>query len=281
MLKKALLAFPVAMAVGFSAHAAQWQDPADVLQTLLDDNPDSLYLHQSEQNIMMMPDNPALWLLDEGEALFYEKRGPKNASLEQCDFGKGPGVLKGAYVEMPRYFEDTDQVMDFESRLVHCMKNLQGFTDNDKVIAKKHGNGADITKLTLFVAYQSSGMPWNTPMDHPQERAMRDAGEKMFYRRAGIFDFSCATCHGEEGKRIRASVLQDVHNKAEWTKAVSWPAHRAGHDNVRSLYHRVRGCYWQMRQGLIKPGSRAQTAMLSFWADTARGQPAILPDLKR
>lgn len=281
MFKKALLALPVAMAVGAAAQAGEWQDPTDVLQGLLDANPDSLYLNQSEQNIMMMPDNPALWVADDGEELFYQQRGPNNVSLEGCDFGKGPGVLEGAYVEMPRYFEDTGKVMDFESRLVHCMKELQGFTDDDPEVGRRHGSGSDIMKLTTFIAYQSSGMEWNPPMDHPEEVAMRDAGEVLFYRRAGIMDFNCASCHGAEGKRIRASVLPHVDNPQEWTKAISWPAHRAGHDNVRSSYHRVRGCYWQMRQGMANNGSMLNTALLSFWTDAARGEPAILPDLKR
>jgi len=31
---------------------------------------------------------------------------------------------------------------------------------------------------------QSNGMAWNPPMRHPLEKAMRDAGEVMFHRRA-------------------------------------------------------------------------------------------------
>ena len=48
---------------------------------------------------------------------------PKNASLERCDLGKGPGVVKGAYAALPRYFADANQVMDAESRILYCMRN--------------------------------------------------------------------------------------------------------------------------------------------------------------
>lgn len=281
MFKKALLALPVAMAVGASAQAAEWQDPNEVLQNLLQENPDSAYLHQSPMNIQMMPNNPALWVVDEGKELFHAKRGPNNVSLEGCDFGKGPGVLEGAYVELPRYFEDTGKVMDFEWRLVHCMKELQGFTEDDPALADRHGNDSDIMKLTTYVAHQSSGMPWNHPLDHPKEQAVRDAGEEMFYRRAGPMDFNCASCHGEQGKQIRASVLPHVDTGPEWTKAVSWPAHRTTKGDVLSQYNRIRGCVWQMRHAGIKPDSPANTALISFWNDAARGEPAILPDLKR
>ncbi|MEO5344717.1 MAG: sulfur oxidation c-type cytochrome SoxA, partial [Gammaproteobacteria bacterium SHHR-1] len=78
-----------------------------------------------------------------------------------------------------------------------------------------------------------------------------------------------------------ASVLPDIHTPEEWTKAISWPAFRVGHDNVRSSQHRARGCYWQMRQAGLVAGSDASIAILSFWTDAARGQPAIIPDMKR
>jgi L-cysteine S-thiosulfotransferase len=241
----------------------------------------SRYLGQSPQNLQMMPDNPAYWVAEEGEELFKTPRGPKNASLEGCDFGKGPGVLEGAYVEMPRYFADTGKVMDLETRLVHCMMTLQGFTKDDPPVKQRHNSNSDMMRLQTYVAMQSNGMPWNPSMDHPLEKAMRDAGEVMFYRRSGPMDFSCLACHGQTGKQIRASVLPNLYEPAEWSKAISWPAERAGHQHVRSTQHRVRGCLWQMRHPGIIAGSDASVALISFWTDAARGQPAILPDLKR
>lgn len=240
MYRNVLLALPVALVLGGTASADSYQDPYAVLKGLIDEV-DSKYLTQSEQNLMMMEDNPAYWTAEEGEELFSEKRGPKNASLESCDFGKGPGVLDGAYAEMPRFFGDTGRVMDLESRLVHCMKTIQGFFDKDPAIKKRHGSSSDMMKLQTYIASKSSGYKWNPPMGHPLERAMRDAGEVLFYRRAGIMDFSCNTCHGASGKRIRASVLPNISKSQEWTKAVSWPAYRVGHQNARSSQHRVRG----------------------------------------
>jgi sulfur-oxidizing protein SoxA len=263
-----------------AAGAGSYEAPEDVLQGIID-NFDSDYLTQSEQNLMMMSDNPAYWVADEGETLFYEKRGANNVSLERCDFGKGPGVVEGAYAEMPRHFEDTGKVMDLETRLVYCMTTIQGFARDDPAVSKRHGSSSDMMRLQTWIASQSSGYDWNPPMDHPLEKAMRDAGEVLFYRRAGSLDFSCNTCHGETGKRIRASVLPNINVPQEWTKAVSWPAYRVGHQEVRSSQHRLRGCYWQMRQGQVVAGSDASIAVITFWTDAARGQPVILPDMKR
>ncbi len=51
---------------------------------------------------MLMEDNPGELWIDQGKALFQQKRGPKNVSLEQCDFGMGPGKLEGAAARLPR-----------------------------------------------------------------------------------------------------------------------------------------------------------------------------------
>ena len=280
MFKRSLRVLPVAVAVAALAGPSSAKAPEEVLQSIIDKHQSS-YLTQSPQNLMMMPDNPAYDLIEDGAKLFRQARGPKNASLEKCDFGKGPGVVAGAYVEMPRYFADTGKVMDLETRLVHCMKTLQGFTDDDAAVKTRHGSNSDMMKLQTYIASQSNGMAWNPSMNHPMEKAMRNAGEVLFFRRSGTMDFNCATCHTQDGKRIRASVLPNLKAPHEWTKAISWPAQRVSHDNVRSSQHRVLECLWQMRYPNIKPGSDASIALISYWTDAARGQPAILPDLKR
>jgi L-cysteine S-thiosulfotransferase len=280
MTPRILFALSTTLALAASAQAGAGKSPEDVLQGLIDKT-NSPYLTQSPQNMMMMPDNPAYDLIDEGAKLFKKAGGPKNASLEQCDFGKGPGVLEGAYVEMPRYFADTGKVMDIETRLVHCMKTLQGLDDNDPAIKKRHGSETAMMKLQTYIASKSNGMPWNPPMKHPLEKAMRDAGEVMFYRRSGTMDFSCATCHTNSGARIRASVLPNYKDATDWTRSVSWPTYRVSHDAVRSSQHRLLECLWQMRYPNINNGSDASIALISFWTDAARGQPAILPDIKR
>ena len=98
--------------------------------------------------------NPAeLWEV-RGEEVWKSARGPKQVTFQKCDLGLGPGVVKGAYAQMPRYFPDADRVMDLETRLVHCMVTQQGYTPAD---AKKQpfGDGnakkSDIEALVAYV----------------------------------------------------------------------------------------------------------------------------------
>ncbi|MDB5967183.1 MAG: soxA, partial [Polaromonas sp.] len=78
----------------------------------------------AEYRAMLADGNPAELYEAKGEGLWKEARGPKKASLEKCDLGRGPGVTKGAFVELPRYFTDTGRVQDLESRLLTCMETL-------------------------------------------------------------------------------------------------------------------------------------------------------------
>src|SRR6187399_2106757 len=55
--------------------------------------------------------NPGLLDVDRGEALWVTAAGPNKATLEQCDLGKGPGKVEGAFAALPRYFADADRVM--------------------------------------------------------------------------------------------------------------------------------------------------------------------------
>ena len=94
-----------------------------------------------------------------GEDLWKKKQGPKKASLEKCDLGKGPGVLKGAYAALPRYFKDVDRVMDAETRMLHCMMTLQG-RDRKEALKRPFGNAdkpSEMEYLSAYVAGQSRG----------------------------------------------------------------------------------------------------------------------------
>ena len=51
---------------------------------------------------MVAEGSPAELFELEGETLWKKPQGPKNVSLEKCNLGKGPGVVKGAYAGLPR-----------------------------------------------------------------------------------------------------------------------------------------------------------------------------------
>ena len=232
---------------------------------------------------MLQDGNPAELFEMKGEELWKQKRGPKNASLEQCDLGKGPGVLKGAFVELPRYFADTGRVQDMEDRLVTCMSTLQGF--NAEEIAKTafgRGEMANVTALATYVATQSKGMKFNLPQRHAEEKKMYELGKRAFFQRAGTHDFSCASCHGEDNKRIRLQDLPNLtKNPGDGIGFAAWPAYRVSNGQMWSMQLRLNDCYRQQRFPYPGFGSDATIALGVYLGVNGKGGVTTAPAIKR
>jgi len=236
-----------------------------------------------EYRAMLADGNPAELFEAKGEALWKQKRGPKNASLEACDLGKGSGVVKGVFVQLPRYFADTQRVQDLESRLVSCMENLQGF--NAKEIANTpfgKGEQNNVTALATWIAAESKGMKFSLPQSHPQEKVMYEVGKRLFFMRGGPHDFSCASCHGEDGKRIR---LQDLPNLTKNPGAGSgfgaWPAYRVSNGQMWGMQLRLNDCYRQQRFPYPGFGSDATIAIGTYLGVNGAGGTSTAPTIKR
>ena len=234
---------------------------------------------------MLQEDNPGELWIDKGKALFHEKRGPKNASLEQCDFGLGAGKLEGAAAQLPRYFADTDKVEDLESRLVTCMVGIQGFKREDLVkraISPGGSSGSDIEALALYITSRSNGMKMAVALRHTKEHEMYKAGEYLFYRRSGQTDFGCVTCHGEANKRIRLQDLIHMTSKEGVQSVVStWPAYRGAHYVVRTMQWRLYDCFWQMRLPELSYLSEASIALTTYLHYQGNGAVIKVPGFKR
>jgi sulfur-oxidizing protein SoxA len=233
---------------------------------------------------LLQDGNPAdLWVA-RGEALWKEKRGPKALSLEGCDLGRGPGVVKGAYAELPRWFADVDRVMDLETRLVHCMVTLQGFTA-EEATRRTFGDGekrSDHEALAAWIVDASRGVPVRAPLSHAKEKAAYALGERIFFYRAGPHDFSCATCHAQGGRRIRLQDLPNLTAAADAQKAfATWPAYRVSQGEVRTMQWRMTDCLRQQRFPQLVFGSEGAVALVTYLAHQAQGAAMDAPAIKR
>ncbi|MEO6016406.1 MAG: sulfur oxidation c-type cytochrome SoxA [Polaromonas sp.] len=237
----------------------------------------------AEYRAMLADGNPAELYEAKGEGLWKQARGPKSASLQQCDLGKGPGVVKGAFVELPRFFADTQRVQDLESRLLTCMEQLQGFSAAE--IAKTPfgaGEQKTMESLVAYISGESRDMKFNLPQTHAQEKLMYEVGKKMFYLRGGPYDFSCASCHGADDKRVR---LQDLPNLTKRPGASdgfgAWPAYRVSSGDLWSMQRRLNDCYRQQRFPYPGYASDATIALGVFMGVNSKGGASVAPALKR
>lgn len=260
-----------ALCLGVAPAAAQQKSASDAI---------------AEYRASLQDGNPADLNAARGEVLWKTKRGPKNASLEACDLGLGPGKVAGAVAQLPKYFADTDRVMDLESRLVHCMVTQQGMSAQDFSVATAYSSeGQKATVIEDLVAYiydESRDTTVAVPQSHPKEKAAYARGKQMFYFKGGPYDFSCASCHGEDGKRIR---LQDLPNLTQQEPAraafTQWPAYRVSQGALRTMQWRLYDCFRQQRFPELQYLSPASVDLITFMGVNANGGKMAAPALKR
>lgn len=227
--------------------------------------------------------NPAELFEAQGEELWKRKAGPKNASLETCDLGMGPGVVAGAYAKLPRWFKDTDKVQDAESRVLTCMATIQGI-DVSKYVAAKWGSPEkdELNAIATYVSGMSRDAKVDVSIAHPKERQMFELGKRMFYFSGGTHDFSCSTCHGQEGVRIRLQELPYIPSPkgaaSGWT---SWPAYRVSAGQMWGMQWRLADCFRQQRFPEPIYGSDVTVALSMFMAATSNGATMATPGIKR
>ena len=231
-----------------------------------------------------MGGNPADFAVDDGKTLWAKKRGPKNASMEQCDLGLGPGVVKGAYAQLPRYFADTGRVQDLESRIVTCMETLQGFTAKQasaNVFSDKNGNPSELEAMAMYVAKESDGMPIAIPQGNAKEREAYENGKRMFFYISGPYNFSCATCHSADNKRVRISLLPNLTNSGAAVSYATWPAYPNSQGVARTLEWRMKACARQQRIAVPKFTSDAVIDLIEYMGVNSNGAKLTTPTFKR
>jgi L-cysteine S-thiosulfotransferase len=263
MRHRALLLLPLLLATGALAQDAK-KEIEKYQQMIADSSPAELFELQ-------------------GETLWKKPQGPNKVSLERCDLGLGAGVLTGAYAQLPRWFKDTDRVMDLETRLLYCMTTLQG-RSRDEATKRVFGNEdkpSEMEYLSAYIASQSRGAPMAAGESHPKERAAYELGRKLFFYRAGPWDFSCASCHGEEGKRIRMQDLPVLSSAAAGPSVATWPAYRVSSSQMKTMQWRLNDCYRQMRMPEPDFASDATIALALYLTVNGKGEPYRGPGTKR
>jgi sulfur-oxidizing protein SoxA len=286
-MKQSLIGALCALAVVGGAFAQSSNKPAakPVVSAPAAEAKDAATLEFEKFRAEMEDSNPAELFEMKGEEQWKAKRGPKNVSLaESCDLGQGVGKVEGAYVRMPRYFADADAVMDAERRIVWCMVEKQGFSF-DEIAKRPFANEnftPDITNLVTYVAGHSRKMKIDVPLADPKVREAWEIGKEMAAYRAGPYDFSCNTCHGSDGKRIR---MQNLPNISTPTGAMSgvqgWPGYRMTGGVMLTHQWRMGDCFRQQRFPQPKYASDAVTYLLTYMIGNANGQVYKGPGIKR
>ena len=111
---------------------------------------------------------------------------------------------------------------------------------------------------------------------------MHRVGKELFYRRSGPLDFSCATCHGLDERRIRLQELPNLSTIEGAQSSMSqWPAYRVSQGVVWTMQRRLIDCIRQMRWPEPEFLSDAVIALQVYMQNSASGVVLEAPGIKR
>jgi len=144
------------------------------------------------------------------------------------------------------------------------------------------GSSLVIEDLVAYIYDESRDMTLHVPQLHPKEQAAYARGKKIFFFKGGPYDFSCATCHSQDGKRIR---LQDIPNLTASGPAqaafTQWPAYRVSQGALRTMQWRLYDCFRQQRLPELQYLSQASVDLITYLGVNADGGKMAAPGLKR
>lgn len=210
--------------------------------------------------------NPAMLNVLEGESLWNAPAGRAQKSCASCH-SDAQQNMKGVAARYPAFDETSGKALDLAGRIDACRTRHQ-----DAPALPRESR--ESLALTAYVGLQSRGAPIAPPGD-ARLASSRANGEKLYSRRMGQLNLSCAQCHDENaGGHLGAAPIPQAH-------PTGYPIYRLEWQAMGSLQRRLRNCMVGMRAEPFAYGSDAFTDLESFLMWRARGlaveTPAVRP----
>lgn len=208
--------------------------------------------------------NPGmLWVLD-GERLWSEPAA-NGTSCAGCH-GPAEESMRGVAARYPAFDAGTGGPVDLAGRIELCRQRHQG--------APAFGRESDeLLGLSAYVAHQSRGMAI-VPADDPRLEPFRRNGRRLFERRIGQLDLSCADCHDRHwGARLGGAAIPQAHPSG-------YPLYRLEWQSLGSLQRRLRGCMAGVRAEPFAFGAPELVELELYLMARAAGLPIETPAVR-
>lgn len=209
--------------------------------------------------------NPGmLWVLD-GEALWTQPAGPAGKSCASCH-GDARASMAGVAARYPALDAGSGRPLDLADRIRHCRSERQQ-------AAQFAYESRELLALTAYVAFQSRGRQIAVVADD-RTRPFIEAGRKMFERRQGQLNLSCANCHDDNwGKSLAGAPIPQAH-------PTGYPLYRLEWQALGSLQRRLRNCLIGMRAEPYPYGAPEYLDLELYLAWRANGMPVETPAVR-
>lgn len=206
------------------------------------------------EDIMAFP--PFLGDIERGKVL-WETPFRSGRTYADC-LPAGGRMIAGNY---PYYEPHEDRVITFEMALNRCR------VANDEA-PYRYDDRTTMGVLTAYARTLSDGMRMDIRVEGEAARAKYEDGKRLFQRRIGQMNFSCATCHVHHaGSVMRMETISPVIGQA-----THFPIFRGG-DTLYTAHMRFTRCMEQVRAQPFPIGGEEFNNLEYFHAYLSNGLP--------
>lgn len=208
--------------------------------------------------------NPGMLWLQGGRTLWQERAGAAGRSCADCH-GE-PAQVRGVAARYPAWDTASSQPITLGQRIRQCRVSRQ------QASAWATEDEAPLS-LEVLVAQASRGLPI-TPDADLRLAAATALGQRLFERRLGQLNLSCAQCHDERaGARLGGSPIPQGH-------PTGYPLYRLEWQTLGSLQRRLRACLVGVRAEPWPDGAPEWTALELHLKRRAAGLPIETPGVR-
>jgi sulfur-oxidizing protein SoxA len=209
--------------------------------------------------------NPGMLWVEDGKRLWAAPTGPAGRSCASCH-GEAASSMRGVAARYPAFDPRRKRPVDLQGRVNSCRQEKQG-------AAPLPAESGDLLALTAYVVHQSRGLTI-APPNNPRLSPHIENGRRLYERRLGQLDLSCAACHdGLAGRRLSGSLIPQAHPTA-------YPLYRLEWQTVGSLQRRFRNCMIGVRAEPFDYGSAEFIDLELYLMSRARGLPIETPGVR-
>lgn len=245
----AVFAASFAFAQGGDKRRSGYQDMGGALQQMQDDD----------------TANPGMLFVQQGAKLWEQRIGAADKSCADCHAAAGAS-MKGVATRYPAIPSGADTPVDLEGRINLCR------VDNQKAVPLPP-ESQDMLALLAFVSRQSRGLPI-APSNDARLATYREQGRKIYARRQGQLNLSCAICHDDNaGKKLAGVTIPQAH-------PTGYPIYRLEWQGLGSLRRRLRNCLVGIRAEPYPAGASEYVALELYLMNRAKGMILESPGVR-
>lgn len=204
---------------------------------------------------------------------YYEEKNAQGKSCVSCHGAEGK-KLKGIYANYPAYNKRLKRVVTVPTQIKTCATERLGF---DWIEGSRKN-----TLIDFYLGFLSDGKVVNIDATSKGPiKASYERGRDLFFKRAGHFNFACASCHTPPttGKYLRGQRPTTFFGDAAQYPIYHFPYTLPGDDYeyVFTLQHQIKSCQILSRIYPGVEGSPSMTDIEVFLKASANGFKMSIP----